>query len=76
MEWLSLLYFKHCFSQTRKPVIIGLNSVLFRLFVIAGRDRVIECSNTVNKIVCSTIAEYAACLPVRKTQLHKQGRGN
>lgn len=41
------------------------NSVLFRLLVIAGRDRVIECSNTVNKIVCSTIAEYAASRYIR-----------
>lgn len=34
------------FSQTRKPVIISLNSVLFRLPVMAPKkDRVIDYSN-------------------------------
>lgn len=39
--------------------------MLFRLLVITGQDRVIDCSNTVNKIVCSTIAECAASWYVR-----------
>lgn len=39
--------------------------MLFRLLVVAGQDRVIGCSNTVNKIVCSTIAECAASWYIR-----------
>lgn len=39
--------------------------MLFRLLVITGQDRVIDCSSTVNKIVCSTIAECPASWYIR-----------